>query len=118
MKPQAVVLETATPELVPAPVLENTHEELLSDKPWHVVLLDDDQHSYEYVVMMLSDLFGYSLEKAFGMAVEVDTQKRVIVKTCHLEQAEFHQERIQNYGPDWRIPTCKGSMSAILQRAL
>ena len=110
-------LEVATPELVPAPVFEETHEELLSDKPWHVVLLDDNQHTYDYVVLMLCDLFGYSLEKSFGMAIEVDRDKRVIVKTCHLEQAEFHQERIQTYGPDPLIPTCRGSMSAILQRA-
>ena len=113
-----LAVETPTIEPAIAPVHVETPEELLSDKPWHVILLDDNQHSYEYVVLMLCDLFGYSLDKAFSMAVEVDTKKRVIVKTCHLEQAEFHQERIQNYGPDPRISTCKGSMSAVLQRAL
>jgi ATP-dependent Clp protease adaptor protein ClpS len=92
-------------------------EELLSDSPWHVVLLDDDMHTYDYVIEMLQAIFGYSLRKAFLMAVEVDTKKRVIVATCHLEKAEARQQQIHDYGPDWRIPGCKGSMSAILEKA-
>jgi ATP-dependent Clp protease adaptor protein ClpS len=106
-------LETTTlPEIE-----EVTHEELLSGKPWHVVLLDDNMHTYDYVVEMLCKIFNYSIEKAFGMAVEVDTRKRVIVATCHLEIAEFRQQQIHEYGPDWRIPGCKGSMRAMLEQA-
>ena len=51
------------------------------------------------------------------MACEVDSRGRVIVATCHLERAEMHQQQIHTYGPDWRIPSCKGSMSAVLQQA-
>jgi ATP-dependent Clp protease adaptor protein ClpS len=110
-------LQISEPQI--APRIETTRDEdLLLDKPWHVVLLDDNQHTYDYVIEMLAKLFGYSLEKAVGMAIEVDTRKRVIVKTCHLELAEFHQERIHNYGPDPLIPSCRGSMSAVLERAL
>jgi len=92
-------------------------EVLLSDTPWHVVLLDDNMHTYDYVIEMLCKIFRYSVEKAFAMAVEVDTRKRVIVATCHLEVAELRQQQIHEYGPDWRIPGCKGSMSAVLEKA-
>ena len=92
-------------------------EELLSDKPWHVVLLDDNMHTYDYVIEMLCKIFGYSVEMAFTMAVEVDTCKRVIVATCHLELAEMRRRQIHDYGPDWRVPGCKGSMSAVLEKA-
>jgi ATP-dependent Clp protease adaptor protein ClpS len=91
--------------------------EHLSDKPWHVILLDDNAHTYDYVIEMLGAIFGYSLFKAFKMAREVDKKKRVIVKTCHLEKAEAYQEAIHAYGPDWRIPGSKGSMSAVLEQA-
>ncbi|MBI4565515.1 MAG: ATP-dependent Clp protease adaptor ClpS [Planctomycetes bacterium] len=84
---------------------------------YHVVLLDDDHHTYEYVVEMLGKIFGYGVEKAFQMAREVDTTGRVIVWTGALEQAEFKRDQIHAYGPDWRIPRCKGSMSAILEPA-
>lgn len=85
--------------------------------PYNVILLDDDDHSYEYVIEMLGKLFGYPPEKAFQMAVEVDTTGRVIVFTGPLERAEVKRDQIHAYGKDWRIPRCKGSMSAILEPA-
>ena len=33
--------------------------------PYHVILLNDDDHTYEYVIRMLGELFGHSPEKAF-----------------------------------------------------
>ena len=88
------------------------------DRPWHVVLLDDQEHTFDYVVVMLMKLFGYSFEKSCAMTEEVDSKKRVIVKTCHLELAEFYQERIHEYGPDPYATVSRGSMQAVLQRAL
>ncbi len=84
---------------------------------WHVILLDDDDHTYEYVVEMLGKIFGYGHEKAFKMACEVDGTGRVVVWTGALEQAEVKRDRIHGYGADWRIPRCKGSMSARLEKA-
>jgi ATP-dependent Clp protease adaptor protein ClpS len=84
---------------------------------YHVVLLDDDHHTYDYVVEMLGKLFGYGAERAFQMAVEVDTTGRVIVWTGSLERAEHHRDRIHGYGRDWRIPACAGSMSAVVEPA-
>ena len=51
------------------------------------------------------------------MAQEVDTTGRVIVDTTSRERAELTQEQIHAYGKDWRIPRCKGSMSAELEPA-
>lgn len=84
---------------------------------WHVVLLDDDDHTYAYVVEMLNKLFGHSLERAYQMACEVDAAGRVVVETTVFERAEFKQQQIHAYGPDWRIERCAGSMSAVLEPA-
>ena len=84
---------------------------------FHVVLLDDDDHSYDYVIEMLMDLFGHSREMAYSMAVKVDKAGRVIVDTTHKERAELKRDQIHSYGADWRIPHCKGSMSAIVEPA-
>jgi ATP-dependent Clp protease adaptor protein ClpS len=84
---------------------------------FHVILLDDDEHTYEYVIEMLADLFGHSLRTAFDMAVMVDTKGRVIVDTTHKERAELKRDQIQSHGADWRIPHCKGSMSAVVEPA-
>ena len=83
-------------------------------KLFHVVLLDDDDHTYDYVVEMLQKLFVLSLEKAFQCAVEVDTAGRTIVITCERLEAEFGRDQIHAYGADPRMPKSKGSMSAVL----
>lgn len=87
------------------------------EPPWHVILLDDQDHSYEYVIEMLGKLFGYGLDKALAMAREVDKSGRCRVYTGSLEHAEVKRDRIHGYGADWRIPRCKGSMSATLECA-
>ncbi|HXG01358.1 MAG TPA: ATP-dependent Clp protease adaptor ClpS [Bacteroidota bacterium] len=84
---------------------------------YHVILLDDDEHTYDYVIEMLMDLFGHSMSTAYEMACEVDAKGRVIVDTTHKERAELKKEQIESYGPDWRVPTCKGSMSATIEPA-
>src|SRR3984957_1892946 len=85
--------------------------------PYNVVLLNDDDHSYEYVIIMLQQLFGYPQEKGYLMAKEVDTTGRVIVLTTTREHAELKQEQIHAFGPDPMIARCKGSMSAVIERA-
>jgi ATP-dependent Clp protease adaptor protein ClpS len=85
--------------------------------PYNVVLLDDDDHSYEYVILMLKRIFGHPVEKGYEMAQEVDSTGRVIVATTNLEQAELKRDQIQAFGPDPLIPRCKGSMSATVEPA-
>lgn len=97
----------------PAEVQERRTEGL---PPYNVVLLDDD-HSYEYVILMLKKVFGHPVKKAYEMAKEVDTKGRVVVATTHLEEAELKRDQIQAFGPDPLIPRCKGSMSATVERA-
>jgi ATP-dependent Clp protease adaptor protein ClpS len=84
---------------------------------YNVVLLDDDSHTYEYVIEMLVHLFCYSHSGALAHAHEVDTTGRTVVITCELPQAEFACQQIRAYGPDPRLPGSTGSMSAILEPA-
>ena len=51
--------------------------------PYNVVLLDDNDHSYEYVILMLKKIFGHPIEKGYEMAQEVDATGRVVVATTN-----------------------------------
>ncbi len=82
---------------------------------YRVVLLDDDEHTYDYVIEMLQKLFAKSTEQAFNHAREVDSTGRTVIITCELLEAEFGRDQIQGYGPDWRMEKSKGSMSAIVE---
>ncbi len=98
------------------PEAETTGREELTPL-FNVVLLDDNTHTYEYVIEMLVRLFCFSEDGALAHAREVDLTGRTVVITCELPQAEFAREQIRSYGPDWRIPESKGSMSAIIEPA-
>ena len=82
---------------------------------YNVILLDDDDHSYEYVIEMLKALFGYPEERGYQMASEVDESGRVIVLTTHKEKAELKCDQIHAYGADIRMKRSEGSMSAVIE---
>lgn len=84
---------------------------------YSVVLLDDDDHTYDYVIEMLQKIFIFSLEQAYRHAEEVDRCGRTVLITCELPEAEFARDQIHAYGPDWRLPRSKGSMSAVIEPA-
>jgi ATP-dependent Clp protease adaptor protein ClpS len=82
---------------------------------YRVVLLDDDDHTYDYVIEMLCRIFIFSAEQALGHAQEVDATGRTGLITCELPEAEYARDQIHGYGADWRMPRSKGSMSAVVE---
>jgi ATP-dependent Clp protease adaptor protein ClpS len=103
----SVVAPTVTPSV-------ERGEEEQHGRLFHVVLLDDDEHTYDYVIEMLQKLFLLPKDVAFQRAVEVDTTGRTIVITCERPEAEFARDQIHSYGADPRMSKSKGSMSAVL----
>lgn len=84
---------------------------------YHVVLLDDNDHTYDYVIEMLQKILIFSLDQAYRHAEEVDRCGRTTLITCELGAAEFARDQIRSYGPDWRLDRSKGSMSAEIEPA-
>lgn len=83
----------------------------------NVVLWDDDHHTYEYVIVMLQELFGHPIEKGFQLAQTVDTAGKAVVLTTTKEHAELKRDQIHAYGKDPRMSECKGSMTATIEPA-
>lgn len=84
-------------------------------RQYHVVLWNDEDHTYDYVIRMLRSLFGHTREKAYRLATEVDLHGKAICLTTTREHAELKQEQIHAYGRDRRVHQCKGSMSATVE---
>jgi len=84
---------------------------------YRVVLLDDNDHTYDYVIEMLQRIFIFSLEQAYRHAEEVDRCGRTALITCELAEAEFARQQIHSYGRDWRLERSKGAMSAVVEPA-
>ena len=81
---------------------------------YHVILLNDEDHTYDYVIEMLVKIFAMTESKALSHAVEVDTAGTTILLTCDLEKAELKRDQIHAYGKDVAIASCKGSMKATI----
>ena len=86
-------------------------------KMHHVILLNDEDHTYEYVVEMLMELFAFGEEKAYDHTVEVDTKGHTRLVTLPLEQAEKKRDQIHEYGPDPRLERSFGAMAALIEPA-
>ena len=85
---------------------------------YHVILLNDEDHTYDYVVEMLQKIFGMTDATAFGHAVDVDTRGTTILLTCELSKAEQKRDQIHAYGADWRLDRSRGSMAALVDPAV
>jgi Zn-dependent protease/ATP-dependent Clp protease adapter protein ClpS len=84
----------------------------------HVVLINDPDHTYQYVIQMLEDVFGYSPAQGAQLARQVDSQGQVVLATTSRRRAEAFRNRIHAYGPDPLLRRSKSSMRAFLEPVL
>jgi ATP-dependent Clp protease adaptor protein ClpS len=84
---------------------------------YHVILWNDDDHSFDYVIRMMKELFGHAAEKGMQIAKEVDTSGKAICLTTTMEHAELKRDQIKAFGRDSLVASCKGSMSASIEPA-
>ncbi|MGP1309684.1 MAG: ATP-dependent Clp protease adaptor ClpS [Phycisphaerales bacterium] len=84
---------------------------------WNVVLLDDDDHSYDYVIRIAKTVFAMPEERAFLTAKKVDDDGRVVLMTTHKEHAELKREQVLSFGRDPLIARCTGPMSCVIEPA-
>ena len=84
---------------------------------WNVVLLNDEAHTYDYVIKMCQEVFAHPEERAFKIAQSVDGNGRAVLMTTHKEHAELKLDQIHGFGRDQIIAECVGSMSAIIEPA-
>ena len=62
--------------------------------PYHVILLNDDHHSMEFVVEVLCKVLGVAVERAVQFMMEAHTSGRAVVWTGPKEVAELKAEQI------------------------
>src|SRR5262249_55778587 len=87
------------------------------EKLYHVIILNDDEHTFVYVIEMLQAIFGLSYTIALTHTIEADTTGSSIVWTCGLSEAERKRDEVHAYGPDWRMPSSHCSVAALVEPA-
>jgi ATP-dependent Clp protease adaptor protein ClpS len=82
---------------------------------YQVILWDDDDHSYKYVVEMMQRLFRHGSVRGYEIAEAVDLEGRAICLTTTMEHAELKRDQIHSFGRDQEIAICAGSMTSTIE---
>jgi ATP-dependent Clp protease adaptor protein ClpS len=65
--------------------------------PFHVILENDEHHSFEFVVDVLRKALGFNEQRAFLVTQEAHTKGRAVVWTGSKEVAELKVEQIRSF---------------------
>jgi ATP-dependent Clp protease adaptor protein ClpS len=74
------------------------HEATEPDRPWLVIVWNDPINLMSYVTYVFQKLFGYSLEKATKLMLQVHNEGKSVVSSGAREKAEFDCYRLHAYG--------------------
>ena len=85
--------------------------------PYNVIVLNDEEHTFEYVIELLTKLFKHSLLMAEKLTWQIHNSGRAIVLTTHKELAELKCEQVLEYGPDPRMSVSKGPLGCYIEPA-
>jgi len=85
--------------------------------PYNVVILNDEEHTFEYVIDLLVKLFRHSLPTAEVLTWRIHSSGRAIVYTTHREKAELKRDQILAWGPDPRMSISKGPLGCYIEPA-
>jgi ATP-dependent Clp protease adaptor protein ClpS len=68
--------------------------------PYAVVVLNDEEHTFAYVIETFMKVFGYNQTKSYQLAREIHVNSRSIVWSGPKEVAELKRDQIRSAGPD------------------
>jgi ATP-dependent Clp protease adaptor protein ClpS len=85
--------------------------------PYNVVIMNDEEHTFEYVIDLLVKLFRHSLPTAEGLTWRIHSAGRAIVYTTHKEKAELKRDQVLGWGPDPRMSISKGPLGCYIEPA-
>ncbi|MBM3730652.1 MAG: ATP-dependent Clp protease adapter ClpS [Actinobacteria bacterium] len=69
-----------------------------TDSPWVVIVWNDPINLMSYVTLVLRKVFGYSLEKATQLMLDVHHKGRAVVSSGPRERAELDVYRLHEHG--------------------
>lgn len=86
-------------------------------RPYAVIVHNDDIHTFGYVIDCFMKVFGYSKEKSIELATTIHESGLAIVWSGSLEVAELKKEQIESMGPDHNaIRKCEAPLKVSIEQ--
>jgi ATP-dependent Clp protease adaptor protein ClpS len=76
----------------------NVDEVVEPNRPWVVIVWNDPINLMSYVTFVFQKLFGYSLQKATKLMLDVHHRGKAVVSSGPRERAEFDTMRLHAHG--------------------
>lgn len=64
------------------------------DSQYNVVMFNDDVTPFDYVIMVLRDIFGYDRDSSIGTMMHIHMNGKGIIATTSMEQAYSKVEEV------------------------
>lgn len=61
---------------------------------WHVLLLNDDYHTFGFVIYVMTTIFRKPFPEAAGLTLQIHEEGQAIVATCSKERAQLYEEQV------------------------
>jgi ATP-dependent Clp protease adaptor protein ClpS len=85
--------------IAPVQVHQPTADDVVEpDRPWVVIVWNDPINLMSYVTYVFQKLFGYSLEKATELMLDVHHKGKAVVSSGPRERAELDVFRLHEHG--------------------
>ena len=94
-----------------------TRSETRKQPPYNVIILNDEEHTFDYVIELLTKLFAHSVGAAKDLTWRIHTAGRAVVYTTHKEKAELKRDQVLAYGADPRMSESKGPLGCYIEPA-
>lgn len=85
--------------------------------PYNVIIVNDEEHTFDYVIELLCKVFRHSVKTAQEMTWRIHLTGRAVVFTTHKELAELKRDQVLSYGPDPRMSISKGPLDCYIEPA-
>lgn len=72
-------------------------DDVALDRPWIVIVWNDPINLMSYVTFVFQKLFGYSLDKATALMLDVHHEGKAVVANGTREEAEMHVFRLHEH---------------------
>ena len=95
MNTAGVTLVAAAPATIERPEVE---ESICLEYPWVVLAWNEPINLMSYVTFVFQKLFGYSLEKATELMLDVHEKGKAVVSSGSKEKAEMDVYRLHEHG--------------------
>ena len=109
---EPIVTTQTRPKSKAAPSTETRRQ-----PPYNVIILNDEEHTFDYVIELLTKLFAHPKKDAVALTWKIHLSGRAVVYTTHKEKAELKRDQVLAYGPDPRMSISRGPLRCYIEPA-